>query len=80
MTRAILQFFIRLLLGILLLPLVWSAFLVFSVVAACSDKQVLSLRWVLSRAGRLGMLGWRRSPEISPVEVQELASEVRTGS
>ncbi len=80
MTRTILQFVVRLLLGLVLLPLVWAAFLVFSLVAACSDRQLLQPRWAPPRRGWLGLLGLRRRTTVAPVEVDDLTPEVRAGS
>lgn len=48
MLRSSVQFLIRLLLGAVLLPVLCSAFLLLSVIALCSDKQLLRLRGVRS--------------------------------
>jgi hypothetical protein len=80
MIRTILEFLIRLLLGAVLLPLVYSAFLLFCLVALCSDKQLLNWRWVLPKVGRLEPLGLRRPSVESSVTADPLAPGVTAGS
>ena len=83
MIRTILQFIVRLLLGAVLLPLVYSAFMLFCLVALCSDKQLLNWLWVLPKVGRLeslGMLGARQPDVASTLPDDPLAPGVTAGS
>ena len=52
--RGILQLLVRLLLGAVLLPLICAGFFVFSIFAACSDRQLLHRLWILTQKWILG--------------------------